>query len=207
LEHTSKYVYLCSVMNDTRQQILESNFKAIHRNGFNATRADKVILGLGITKGALYHYFPTKKALGYAVVDELLYKSYVGALEPLLSTEGNPIDFISAYFTQQYSRCSDKEISLGCPLNNLIQEMSPTDEGFRTRLERIVNGMHDILKTGLAKGQKNGLVSKKVSASEVAWFVIAAMEGAYAMAKVTKSKETFKQAIGHAQQYLNSLKL
>ena len=28
-------------------------------------------------------------------------------------------------------------LNLGCPLNNLAQEMSPLDEGFRTRTQQV----------------------------------------------------------------------
>ena len=33
-------------------------------------RLDDVVAATGLTKGALYHHFPNKQALGYAVVDE-----------------------------------------------------------------------------------------------------------------------------------------
>lgn len=57
-------------MNDTRTQILERIYQAVRLHGFQGMRADKVVIDLGITKGALYHYFASKLELGYAIVDE-----------------------------------------------------------------------------------------------------------------------------------------
>ncbi|MBC8044686.1 MAG: TetR/AcrR family transcriptional regulator [Rhizobacter sp.] len=194
-------------MIDTRQKILESNFKAMHRSGYNAMRADKEILKLGITKGALYHHFPTKQDLGYAIVDELIYKDYVGGWSPLNTYRGNPIDFIVSHLNALQQECTDKEIGFGCPLNNLIQEMSPTDKGFRIRLARILNEMHTIIKNALTRGQKNGGVSKSIKPDATVWFILSAMEGGYAMGKATQSREVFIQATDQLILYLESLKV
>jgi AcrR family transcriptional regulator len=69
-------MYLCAIMEDTRARILQENYKAVHRFGFQGTRTDKVVAELGITKGAFYHYFPTKNDLGYAIVDEIILPNY-----------------------------------------------------------------------------------------------------------------------------------
>ena len=76
-------------MNDTRAQILERNFQAVRLHGFQGMRADKVITDLGITKGALYHYFPNKFELGYAIVDELIAPVYVNSWRPFEEATAN----------------------------------------------------------------------------------------------------------------------
>ena len=56
----------------TRQEILESAFQEIHRNGFQAASLTSILERTGVTKGALYHHFPNKQALGYAVLEEVV---------------------------------------------------------------------------------------------------------------------------------------
>ena len=56
----------------TRQRLLEAAFAEIHRNGFQAASIAQILADTGLTKGALYHHFPDKKALGLAVVDEMV---------------------------------------------------------------------------------------------------------------------------------------
>ena len=55
-----------------RQQILQAAYREIHVLGFQAASLSRILARTGVSKGALYHYFPNKTELGYAVVDELL---------------------------------------------------------------------------------------------------------------------------------------
>ena len=56
----------------TRQIILQAAFDEIYAHGFQAASLTKILSTTGVTKGALYYYFPNKLTLGYAVVDEIL---------------------------------------------------------------------------------------------------------------------------------------
>ena len=72
----------------TRRAILQAAYENIHRQGYQAAGLSDILAATGVTKGALYHHFPNKAALGYAVVDEVL-KAYVETwwLEPIEDTE------------------------------------------------------------------------------------------------------------------------
>src|SRR5262245_38002431 len=56
----------------TRSRILESAFQEFYRNGFQGGSLNRIADMAGATKGALFHHFDGKNALGYAVVDEVL---------------------------------------------------------------------------------------------------------------------------------------
>lgn len=194
-------------MVDTRQLILEKNFESIHLNGFQGTRADKVIRELGITKGALYHYFPSKFALGYSVVDEIIAPHYIREWQFLKTYEGNPADGISQALQQMIAHATPQNIRLGCPLNNLMQEMSPLDEGFRVRLQRILNGMQQLIAEALQTGQQNHQIRSEGDASQTAFFIISAIEGCYSIAKALQSKEVFEQSMRQLIGYTQLLKM
>jgi len=51
----------------TRQALLLAAFEEIHEQGFRAASLDRILERAGCTKGALYHHFENKTALGYAV--------------------------------------------------------------------------------------------------------------------------------------------
>ncbi|MEO0971905.1 MAG: TetR/AcrR family transcriptional regulator, partial [Pseudomonadota bacterium] len=53
----------------TRDRILTSAAEEIYRVGFQAASTANILKQLGISKGALYHHFASKQALGYAVLD------------------------------------------------------------------------------------------------------------------------------------------
>ena len=115
----------------TRDKLLSAAFEEIYRRGFQAASLDTILAKAGVTKGALYHHFSDKAALGYAVVDEvvkgLLLKRW-GVLEP---ATGNPVSALQKVLKGRAAGLTTREVELGCPLNNLAQEMSPLDRRFR----------------------------------------------------------------------------
>lgn len=189
---------------NTRALILEKNFQSIRLHGFQGTRADKVVAEVGVTKGALYHYFPNKLQLGYAIVDEILAPSYTSAWKEVEAAE-NPIEVLVSFLEAVKKKQTAKEVALGCPLNNLIQEMSPLDDGFRTRLQEILETMRRSIEVGLIQGQKRGIVRKEVEPTESAVFILASFEGAFGIAKAMQSKKAFDTSINALKKYCRSL--
>ena len=122
-----------------------------------------------------YYHFDSKEALGYAIVEEIIAKLVRdGWLRPLLS-DGQPIDILIGIVRRIPARPED--IRAGCPLLNLAQEMSPLDEQFRKRLERIFLSWQEGVATLLRKGQSQGTVRRNLNPDEAASFLIAMVEG------------------------------
>jgi TetR/AcrR family transcriptional regulator, transcriptional repressor for nem operon len=193
-------------MMDTRTQILQKNFEAMRLNGFQGVRADKVVESLSITKGALYHYFATKQELGYAIVDEIIAPHYTGFWKPLENYGGNPIDYIKTKFHELAAICTENEAKLGCPLNNLMQEMSPLDDGFRERLQSIITQMQQSVAIGLKNGQKKKFVRKDIDPTKTALFLISSLEGAYGVAKTLQNRAAFETVMSGLTDYLETLR-
>ena len=63
-----------------------------------------------------------------------------------------------------------EEIKLGCPLNNLMQEMSPLDERFKERLNAILADWGDIVEDALRRDQTAGVLRPDVDCRAAAWF-------------------------------------
>ena len=56
----------------TRQNLVQAAYWEIYRHGFRSANLDRILGQAGVTKGALYHHFPNKTALGHAVVEEII---------------------------------------------------------------------------------------------------------------------------------------
>ncbi len=200
-------MYLCSMQTaDTRERILMQMFLDIRKNGFQGLRADKVIAEMDVTKGALYHYFANKQAIGTAIIDEIIRPNYLRFYHELDRWEGHPIDKLQAQLQLLVDRATDEEIALGCPLNNLVQEMSPIDEDFRLRMKSIIDTIHSSIEAALTRGKAAGLVRESVHAQHHAQFYFAGIEGAYATAKVRKDAAAFKSNMEILSQFLDTLR-
>ena len=189
----------------TRQRILEAAFLEIYRNGFQGMRLDEVLSVTGLTKGALYHHFPNKLALGYAVVDEVILPTVEAMWLQPLKNASDPLQGLVTVLEQLPDVKPPEMIQYGCPVNNLAQEMSPLDEGFRKRLDYIFRVWHDVTEQALERAMHQGRIREDVNCDETATFVLAALEGCIGIAKNAQSKERLRVCNRGLIDYLRSL--
>jgi hypothetical protein len=97
-------------------------------------------------------------------------------------------------------------VHLGCPLNNLIQEMSPLDEGFRLRLHSIVDRERALLETAIQFSVDAGELKSTVNPESLALFILSAIEGCFSISKSLQRKSAFDDGVEHLKAYLLSLK-
>ena len=78
----------------TRERLLQAAFREVYRSGFQSAGIDTILAATNVSKGALYHHFDSKEALGYAIVDEIITETVRDRwLRPMLSN-GQPIDIL-----------------------------------------------------------------------------------------------------------------
>ena len=172
---------------DTRGKILFAAYREIHSHGFQAASLSNILSHTGVTKGALYHHFPNKTELGYAVIDEVIaQRIHQSFIQPLQDFE-NPIDGFIELIQKSGETLSITDINLGCPLTNLAQEMAPIDEGFRTRLVDIYEKWHRSIADVMTEAKQSGHIIDEADPYTLAVTIVATMEGALNAAKVTQS--------------------
>jgi len=190
----------------TRQIILQAAFDEIHARGFQGTSLSKILSSTQVTKGALYHYFPNKLALGYAVVEELIAADiYDQWVAPLIKME-DPILAMKQIIMHAGQEITNEDILYGCPLNNLAQEMTPVDEGFRFRIEGVYKLWQQGIEDAFKSGQKKGFVKNNVNVKYISTMIIATLEGCIGLAKNAQSKKVLYQCGQSLMDYLDSLK-
>lgn len=190
---------------NTRTRILMAAFNEMHRHGYQGMRIDGVLKETGLKKGALYHHFVSKQVLGYAVLEELIQKRITELWITSLDNIDDPIAGIKSIFTSVGESWGDEFFTLGCPLNNLAQEMSPIDEGFRTSIESFMSLWKEAIIEALTRGQETGVVKKDINLDETAQFIITVAEGAFGQAKISQDKEVFFKSGDQLARYLDTL--
>ena len=207
MQNTEGVVRSERTSDQTRQRILEAAFMQMYRNGFQGMRLDEVIAATELTKGALYHHFPSKRALGYAVVDELIIPTVDAVWLQPLKNAADPlqglIDVIEQMPDNEHK--PPEMIRYGCPLNNLAQEMSPLDEGFRQRLDYAFRIWQDVIQETLERAQQKEQIRADVNCDEAAMFIMAAMEGCIGLAKNAQSMERLHVCNRGLIQFIRSL--
>ena len=195
----------------TRERLVAAAFEQIHRHGYQGAGLDDILATAGVTKGALYHHFADKADLAYAVIDEVIraltLKRWTG---PLASYDGDPIsgirlvlDVVAAEFCDE--RFGDK-VELGCPLNNIAQEMSPLDERFRRRVAVVFETWIEAFAQALERGRTDGTVRRDVDARKVATFIVSSIEGSFGLAKNAKSAPLLRENFEVLTEFLETLR-
>ncbi len=190
----------------TRERLLQAGFREMYRSGFQSASIDSILAATNVTKGALYHHFKSKEALGYAIVDEVVAKLPRDRwFLPLQRSEDkDPIDALIAVIQAIPTRPED--IKGGCPLVHLAQEMSHLDEQFRKRLQTIFHTWQEAIATVLRRGQRQGTVRRDLVPEEAANFLIALIEGHEVLAKNSQDVKVWNTGIRNIVGWLNSLR-
>jgi len=188
----------------TRERLLQAAFREVYRSGFQSAGIDTILAATNFTKGALYYHFDSKEALGYAIVEEIVANLTRDKwLLPLLQDK-DPIDTLVGIVQRTSVRKED--IEGGCPLVNLSQEMSPLDEQFRKRLEKIFSAWQGGIAAALRRGQSRGTVRRDLVPEETAGFLIAMYEGYVLLAKNAQDPKVWNVGIKNIVGWLSSLR-
>lgn len=190
----------------TRTRLLDFAFSEMYAHGYQGLRVDTLLDKAGLTKGAFYHHFPSKQALGLAVIDEVLAGMADLVWGDHLRQYDDPIEGIESSIALALGMLGDRCIMLGCPINNLAQEMSGIDDEFRKRLDLVFRGIVANIAAALRRGQERGYVSAEIAPEAVATFIFASVEGAIGLGKSARSADVLDAAIGEAKRYLASLR-
>jgi TetR/AcrR family transcriptional repressor of nem operon len=188
----------------TRERLLQAASREIYRSGFQSASLDTILAVAGVTKGALYYHFDSKEALGHAVVDEVIAPDVRGKWVRPLQNGKDPIDALIGAVQGIPVRLAD--VRGGCQLNNLAQEMSPLDAGFRKRLAIIFDAWREAVASVLREGQAHGSVRRDVEPAGAAGLLIAMVEGYGSLAKSAQDPKVMKAGIRTIVDWLRSLR-
>jgi AcrR family transcriptional regulator len=142
----------------------------------------------GVTGGALHHHFPTKKALGLAVIrDRVAQQVEETWIEPI-RTAPTAAAGIRKVFEQIAATIDARGTVLGCPLNNLALELSLADPEFQHAVQTVFERWQTAIAEKLRADQAAG-APKNVDPEDLATFIVAAYSGAMAMAKATQNSK------------------
>jgi TetR/AcrR family transcriptional regulator, transcriptional repressor for nem operon len=190
----------------TRAALVVAAFEEMHRQGYQGSSIDRILERVGVTRGALFHHFPSKLALGLAVVDEHIREGIAQSWLVPLERGEDALTAIADLIDEKARSVTAAEIQLGCPLNNLAQEMSPLDEQFRELTRDVFAGWRGGITARIAGELLAGRLVAGVDPEQAALAVLALYEGGVSLAKNEQSRAPLLAAAAGARRYLESLR-
>lgn len=188
----------------TREAILLSAARLIRIRGYHGTSLDDVLRASGVGKGNFYYHFRSKEELGYAILDGIVAAFLEQTLEPCFSDpEESPLVQIHCLLDRVLDLQREGNGVGGCPLGNLASELSDVHEGFRARLAGVFSAWRDRLASALEEARRRGLVGDECRSAAAAHFLVASLEGAMLMTKLTKDVGVMAQCVDEMKRHLS----
>jgi TetR/AcrR family transcriptional repressor of nem operon len=190
----------------TRRRLLDVGQQEVYLRGFQAASIDDILATTGLTKGAFFHHFPTKAAFGYALVDEVLRGMIEAQWVVPLRDSSDVLEAIAVEFERGVDMLRSQRPILGCPLNNLAQEMNPLDDEFRRRTTAVFDMWRESYQAALTRSQTTGAVPTTVDAGDAAHVLVAQIEGTLSLARNSQDPDTLTIGARGLRRYLDSLR-
>ena len=172
-------------MSKRRNAILDAAARLINERGFSHTSVEDLIAATGLSgKSHFYHYFPSKEALGMAVIDRQFERFTERGLAILSEPMIEPVDRLTLFIDTLVALQRDREGGSGSPFGNLAGELADSHEGFRQRLDEVFDRWTGRLDALLR--EVGGQLRDGVDTVRLARFIVASLEGGMLMTRVTR---------------------
>lgn len=177
---------------DTRSRIIAAAKPRFHSRSYANVGIQEICESAGVQKGSFYHFFPSKRDLVMAVIDEFADEWANGFVAEAFDEALPPLERINylldaVYFWQK----SVKQVHgrmLGCIFGNLTLEVSTQDDILRAKLlaiftrakSRFKETLDDAVETGALAPLDSGLTAEAM---------LAYLEGVILLAKAQNDPE------------------
>ena len=190
----------------TRRLILEVGQQEVYLHGFQGAPIDGILRRAGVTKGAFFHHFASKTDFGYCLVDEVLAGMIAAQWVGPLRSAADPLETIALEFERGVEVLRTQRPILGCPLNNLAQEMNPLDEGFRARTSAVFDLWRATFADAIGRGQRAGVVGRGIEAADAAHALVAQIEGTLSLARNSQDPADLTVGARGLRRHLESMR-
>ncbi len=188
----------------TREAVLEAATRLIHLKGYQHTTLDDVLTASGVGKGNFYHYFRSKEDLGFAILDRMIETFMSRGIEPCFADpDERRLDQIRCFLGRVREALQARNCVGGCLFGNLAAELADVHEGFRARLAELFAWWNARLTSVLEDARTRGEVTAACRPDAVAHFLVASLEGAMLLTKLTKDITVMDRCVEEMNRYLS----
>jgi TetR/AcrR family transcriptional regulator, transcriptional repressor for nem operon len=185
----------------TRQKLIDATFEEVYSHGYQGAALTDILKNAGVHKGSMYHYFGSKKEMALTAVREKIAERFGVRYHSIINSKDN-------YLEQLFEMLRDlsfRDFERGCPLANLVQEMSNLDEDFNQTLKKIYANFREVLKQLFDAAIKAGEM-KACDTNKLALYSVVVLEGAILSVKASGNEQDYIDVIEMLEEYFNTLK-
>lgn len=188
----------------TRETILARSAALFNTRGYEATSISDITTATGFTKGAIYRHFKSKAALEkhtLSYLSEIMFEKLRTAIKSETSAGGK----LRAVFRCFASYATNPPLKGGCPLMNVAIEADDSNAVLRKEALRILGILRESVETILKNGIRYKQIKKEADPQYYATIIIASLEGAIMMSKLSGNNADIRTVTGHLERLLKEI--
>jgi AcrR family transcriptional regulator len=140
------------VRSETRQQLLEAAAAEFTCKGYVGANINRISTAAGFAKGTIYNYFPSKRALMLALIDEIG-SAHSDFILQQVEAETDPVQRLERFFSAGFTFVEENPIQAPVIINTIYG----ADEEFKEQVFKAYDRVftliiQDILGAGMAQG-------------------------------------------------------
>ena len=182
---------------DTRQKLIDATYEEIYSNGYQGAALSEILKKADVHKGSMYHYFENKKDMSLVAINEKMDARFFERYGKILELKSGFVDALIA----GYKDTTKRDFKRGCPIANIVQEMSNIDEDFNLTMKTVYEKFRANIKHILDKAVEVKEF-KPCDTQKLALYISAVLEGAILAAKASGDEQDFLDTIEILEEYL-----
>ena len=170
-------------LSTNRTRIIQTAGEMLYRQGYNSTSVDDIAAAAGVSKSNFYYHFPSKEDLGLAVL--AVRRDQLESLlrDTLDEPDTSPIVRLRRFVSALIERHETQLERRGCPLGNLVVEMTEHSERMRCFLSGVFSDLTADLARVIREAQAKHEVRSDTDADELALLLVQAIQGMHLVVK------------------------
>ena len=187
---------------DARVRLLQAARSVIRAKGFAATTVDDLCAAAGVTKGAFFHHFPSKEALGVAAAAFWAETTTAFFEAAPYHQPADPLDRVLAYVDFRRSIIDGDLAEFTCLVGTMVQEAYGSHPAIRDACAASIFGHAATLEPDIAAAMQARGITADWTPASLARHTQAVLQGAFILAKATGDRAVALESVDHLKRYI-----
>lgn len=185
-----------------RTRLLEAARDLIRAKGFAGCSVDDLCRAAAVTKGAFFHQFGSKEALGVAAAQYWAETTDAFFAAAPFHAHADPLDRVLAYLDFRKEIIAGEIAEFTCLVGTMAQEVHGSSTAIRDACAASIFGHARTLEADIEAAMKARGIDGDWTAASLARHVQTVIQGAFVLVKAANDPDIARESLDHLRRYV-----